>query len=97
MRNDEELMLDARSGARGAFDEIFMRYRDPIWAFFRRRVADSRVAEELAQDTLVALIEAAPRYAAHGAFRSYLFAIAPGRGPRRLARARDGHGRDADR
>jgi RNA polymerase sigma-70 factor, ECF subfamily len=76
VKSDEELMLDARHGARGAFDEIFARYRNAIWAFFRRRVADARVAEELAQDTFVAVIEAAPRYEVRGAFRSYLFGVA---------------------
>lgn len=76
MRSDEELMLDAGRGARGAVEEIFARYRQSIWAFFRRRVSDSRTAEELAQDTFVALIEAAPRYQDRGAFRSYLFGIA---------------------
>ncbi|HET7219444.1 MAG TPA: sigma-70 family RNA polymerase sigma factor [Vicinamibacterales bacterium] len=76
VKTDEELMSVARGGARDAFDELFVRYRTAVWAFFRRRVPDARVAEELAQDTFVALLEAAPRYQPTAPFRSYLFAVA---------------------
>lgn len=73
---DEQLMLDAQAGTAGSFEALFERYRALIWRFFRRRVADERRAEELAQDVFTALLDALPRYRAAGAFRSYLFAIA---------------------
>jgi RNA polymerase sigma-70 factor, ECF subfamily len=73
---DEELMDETRRGSQAATDMLFQRYRDPVWRFFRRRVADAAVAEELAQDTFVAVIEGAARYERRGAFRSYLFGIA---------------------
>lgn len=73
---DEQLIADARTGSREAFEVLFDRYRRPIWEFFRRRTVDAARAEELAQDTFVALLEGAPRYEARAAFRSYLFGIA---------------------
>ncbi len=76
MASDEELMLDLRNGARAAFDALFERYREPVWQFFRRRTADASRAEELAQDTFVAILEGASRYQQRGSFRSYLFGTA---------------------
>ena len=73
--SDEELMLDVRGGGDGG-SVLFARYRQPVWRFFRRRVADAGRAEELAQDVFTAMLEAAPRYAPTASFRSYLFGIA---------------------
>jgi RNA polymerase sigma-70 factor (ECF subfamily) len=75
-RTDQELMLAYRAGDRTAFDELFDRYRDPIWRFFRRRFADETRAEELAQDTFLAVIQGARRYEPRATFRSYLFGVA---------------------
>ena len=73
---DDQLILDARNGARDAFEALFERYRTPIWKFFRRRTSEFARAEELTQDTFVALLEGAHRYEARTAFRAYLFGIA---------------------
>ena len=73
---DEELMAGLRDGSRQAFEGIFERYREPVWGFFRRRVLDRAQAEELTQDTFVAVLEGAARYQARGPFRSYLFGVA---------------------
>lgn len=76
MTSDEALMDEIRQGRRAAFETLFERYRDPIWRFFRRRAPDAGRAEELAQDTFVAVLEGAGRYERRGLFRSYLFGIA---------------------
>jgi RNA polymerase sigma-70 factor (ECF subfamily) len=73
---DEELVLAFLAGNRPAFDELFERYRQPIWAFFRRRLADPAEAEELAQETFLAVLKATRRYEPRASFRSYLFGIA---------------------
>jgi len=73
---DDELMAAYRAGRRQAFDQLFERYREPVWAYFRRRVGDPARAEELAQDVFVAVLDGAKRYEPRGAFRSYLFGIA---------------------
>ena len=73
---DDELVRDARRGSGEAFEALFERYRGPIWQFFRRRVPDATRAEELAQDTFVALLEGLKRFEARTSFRAYVFGIA---------------------
>jgi RNA polymerase sigma-70 factor (ECF subfamily) len=73
---DDDLIRSVRRGSREAFEVLFERYRGPIWQFFRRRVADRSDAEELTQDTFVALLEGVHRYEARTTFRAYLFGIA---------------------
>ena len=68
-------MLDCRRGGDGGA-RLFARYRRPVWGFFRRRVPDAAVAEELAQDVFAAILAAAPRYEPRAPFRSYLFGVA---------------------
>jgi RNA polymerase sigma-70 factor (ECF subfamily) len=74
--SDEQLMLAFARGANGAFTTLFERYRQPLFGFFRRRVADSAHAEELAQETFLAVLRGASRYEATALFRTWLYAIA---------------------
>jgi RNA polymerase sigma-70 factor (ECF subfamily) len=76
VETDEQLMLEVRRGSRTAFETLFARYREAVWRFFRRRTAEAGGAEELAQDTFVAVLEGARRYEGRGSFRSYLFGTA---------------------
>jgi len=76
MASDEDLIAEMRGGSRAAFDTLFGRYREAVWRFFRRRTADAGRAEELAQDTFVAVLDGARRYEGRGTFRSYLFGVA---------------------
>jgi len=69
-------MASGRDGSSDAFAELFDRYRPAIWGFFRRRVWDRERAEDLVQETFVALIKSAPRYEPRAPFRSFLFGIA---------------------
>jgi RNA polymerase sigma-70 factor (ECF subfamily) len=73
--SDEQLMLAFSKGSSYAFDELFSRYKQPIFGFFRRRVTESTQAEELTQETFVALLRAAARYEPRALFRTYLYAI----------------------
>jgi RNA polymerase sigma-70 factor, ECF subfamily len=76
MTNDEQLMLAFQAGSNEAFTELFERYREPIYGFFRRRLDDPTRAEDLAQETFVAILRAAARYEPRALFRTYLYAIA---------------------
>lgn len=76
MTTDEDLMLAVKTGDRDAFASLFDRYRDPVWRFFRRRLADRSVAEELTQETFLAVLQGAARYEPRAALRSYMFGIA---------------------
>lgn len=73
---DEHLMLAFSKGSADAFNELFLRYKQPIYGFFRRRTADLSHAEELSQETFFALLRAATRYEPRALFRTYLYAIA---------------------
>jgi RNA polymerase sigma-70 factor, ECF subfamily len=73
--SDEQLMLAFSKGSSYAFDELFSRYRQPVYGFFRRRVTESTLAEELTQETFLALLRAASRYEPRALFRTYLYAI----------------------
>jgi RNA polymerase sigma-70 factor (ECF subfamily) len=76
MTSDERLMLEFQKGSRDAFAELFGRYRQPVYAFFRRRLRDPARAEELAQETFMAVLRGIERYEPRATFRSYLYAIA---------------------
>ncbi len=73
--SDERLILAFSQGSSEAFTELFSRYKQPIYGFFRRRVFESTQAEELTQETFVALLRAAARYEPRALFRTYLYAI----------------------
>jgi RNA polymerase sigma-70 factor, ECF subfamily len=74
--SDERLMLDFSKGAAEAFAELFRRYKQPLFGFFRRRLADAGHAEELTQETFLAVLRGAARYQPRALFRTYLYAIA---------------------
>jgi RNA polymerase sigma-70 factor (ECF subfamily) len=76
MTSDEALMLQFRGGRRAAFDELFARHRDAVYGFFRRRVAVRERAEDLTQETFLAVLRGAERWEPRSAVRSYLFGIA---------------------
>ena len=73
--SDEQLMIAFARGSSDAFTELFARHKQPLFGFFWRRVADRAQAEELTQETFVAVIRAAPRYEPSAQFRTYLYAI----------------------
>ncbi len=73
--SDEELMVAFSRGSQDAFDELFLRYKQPLFGFFRRRVADEAQAEELTQESFLAVIRASSRYQPSALFRTYLYAI----------------------
>ncbi len=76
MTSDEQLMLEFQQGARDTFEELFRRYREPIYRFFRRRLTGVARAEELAQETFLAVLRGRARYEPRALFRTYLYGIA---------------------
>ena len=73
--SDEQLMAAFSRGSADAFGELFSRYKQPVFGFFRRRVADPAQAEELTQETFLAVLRASSRYEPRSLFRTYLYAI----------------------
>ncbi|HEY3927503.1 MAG TPA: sigma-70 family RNA polymerase sigma factor [Candidatus Koribacter sp.] len=76
MTSDEALMLEFQGGSRAAFEELFARYRQPLSGFFGRRLNDRERAEDLVQETFLAVIRAASRYEPRASVRTYLYGIA---------------------
>jgi RNA polymerase sigma-70 factor, ECF subfamily len=74
--SDEQLMLAFSRGSADALTELFSRYKQPVFGFFRRRLDDAPLAEELTQETFPALLRSASRYQPRALFRTYLYAIA---------------------
>ena len=57
--SDERLMLAFSQGSSEAFTELFSWYKQPIYGFFCRRLTEPAHAEELTQETFLALLRAA--------------------------------------
>jgi RNA polymerase sigma factor (sigma-70 family) len=76
MTTDEELMMEFQRGSSEAFEELFQRHREAVYRFFRRRLLDAARAEDLAQETFLAVIGGVARYEPRALVRTYLFGIA---------------------
>jgi RNA polymerase sigma factor (sigma-70 family) len=74
--SDEALMREFQGGSRPAFEQLFARYRGPLYGFFRRRLNGDQRAEDLTQETFLAVIRAAERYEPTALVRTYLYGIA---------------------
>ena len=73
---DDRLMLLFRSDNSEAFSELFRRYSNPVYNFFRRRIENPSRAEELTQETFIAVLRGVERYEPRASFRTYLYGIA---------------------
>jgi RNA polymerase sigma-70 factor (ECF subfamily) len=76
MDSDEALIAEFRRGSREAFEELFARYREPLYGFFRRRLESRERAEDLTQETFLAVIRGAPRWEPRALVRTWLYGIA---------------------
>jgi RNA polymerase sigma-70 factor (ECF subfamily) len=74
--SDESLMLKFQGGSRAAFEELFVRYRGPLFGFFRRRLSGDQRAEDLMQEAFLAVIKAKARYEPRALVRTFLYGIA---------------------
>ncbi len=76
MPTDEALMMEFQRGSREAFEELFARHRQALYGFFRRRLDSRERAEDLAQETFLAVIRAASRYRPRALVRTWFYGIA---------------------
>jgi RNA polymerase sigma-70 factor (ECF subfamily) len=76
MISDEALMLEFQGGSQAAFEELFARYRGPLYGYFRRRLQGDQRADDLTQETFLAVIRAFDRYEPKALVRRYLYGIA---------------------
>lgn len=73
---DGELMVMFKHGRREAFAVLFGRYRDHVWSYLRRLLGDASAAEDLTQDTFLAVIRSRGTYEPRAPFAAWLFRIA---------------------
>jgi RNA polymerase sigma factor (sigma-70 family) len=76
LATDEALMLRFRDGEETAFRQLYQRYRAPLMRFCRRLTGNGHEAEEIFQETWIAVIDSRSRYSARARFITFLFAIA---------------------
>jgi len=73
---DAALMLRAKKGDQSAFEELVVKYQQPVMNFIYRTVPDLSEAEDLAQNVFVQAWKARQRYEVSAKFSTWLFTIA---------------------
>ncbi len=72
-------MLSYQRGDTRAFESLYHRHKDSLFVFVYRSCARQAVAEEIAQETWMAVVDAAERYSPDARFKTWLFQIARNR------------------
>lgn len=73
---DQEVVALALTGADRAYRELVRRYERPVFALIYRMVRDRELAEDLAQETFVKVLNALASYRPEYKFSSWIFKIA---------------------
>jgi RNA polymerase sigma-70 factor (ECF subfamily) len=73
---DDVLLERVAGGDAAALAALYRRYGSRLFGFLQRYAGDRMVAEEILQDTLLAVWRSAPRYAGRSGVRTWLFGIA---------------------
>ncbi len=72
---DADVVALAQKGRDSAFRELIRRYERPVFSLIFRMVRDRELAEDLAQDTFVKVLNHIDRYRPEFKFSSWLFKI----------------------
>jgi RNA polymerase sigma-70 factor (ECF subfamily) len=73
---DADVVALAQRGRDEAFRELIRRYERPVFSLIFRMVRDRELAEDLAQDTFIKVLNHIDRYRPEFKFSSWLFKIA---------------------
>jgi len=73
---DADVVALAQQGSEGAFRELIRRYERPVFSLIFRMVRDRELAEDLAQDTFIKVLNHVDRYRPEFKLSSWLFKIA---------------------
>lgn len=79
LKSDESLMQAYQGGDVAAFELLYRRHKDGLFAFLYRGCPRPAVVEELAQDSWMAVVDGAARYQPSAKFRTWLYQIAHNR------------------
>src|SRR3977135_2878503 len=74
--SDAEVVAWAKQGQEAAFRELVRRYERPIFSLLYRMVRDRALAEDLAQETFIKVLNAVGSYNPQFKFSSWIFKIA---------------------
>lgn len=74
-KTDDQLMAAWSRGNRSAFDELYDRYKQPLYSYLMRSCANESLANELFQDVWLRVISRAEDFQHQGRFRSWIFAL----------------------
>jgi len=74
VRGDFELLEAWRGGDEAAGRELFARYFDAVYRFFRNKIDEG--AEDLVQQTFMGLVQGKDKFRGDASFRTYVFMIA---------------------
>lgn len=75
-RSDDELVESFCQGQNEAFEELVLRYKNPLYQYILSLVKDEGAAEDLFQDVFIAFFKHARTYKRQGKFKSWLFLTA---------------------
>ena len=73
---DADLVSLAQDGKEAAYRELIRRYERPVFSLIFRMVRDREIAEDLAQDTFIKVLNHIDRYRPEFKLSSWLFKIA---------------------
>ncbi|HKD77198.1 MAG TPA: sigma-70 family RNA polymerase sigma factor, partial [Ktedonobacterales bacterium] len=73
---DEDLLRRIGQGDRAALAEMYQRHGQSLFRYLLHLTPDHQLAEEILQDTLVAVWQSAQSFAAHSSARTWLFGVA---------------------
>jgi RNA polymerase sigma-70 factor, ECF subfamily len=73
---DADVVALAQRGREAAYRELIRRYERPVFSLVFRMVRDRELAEDLAQDTFIKVLQHIDRYRPEFKFSSWLFKIA---------------------
>ena len=72
---DEQLMQAVAGGDLEAFNDLVLRHQDLAWRMAYRFLGDAMEAEDVAQETFLKILEAAPRYRPTATFHTYFYRV----------------------
>jgi RNA polymerase sigma-70 factor, ECF subfamily len=74
--SDQDVVQRAAQGREAAYRELIRRYQRPVFSLIYRMVRDRELAEDLAQETFVKVLNAIDSYRPEYKFSSWIFKIA---------------------
>ena len=74
--SDQDIIRLARDGRESAFRELIRRYERPLFSIIYRMIHDRELAEDLAQDTFIKVLNNIEKYDPSYKFSSWIFKIA---------------------